>query len=72
MTRREQIWASYYADRGEFDGEARLLYDARSGKIAGSETIFHAPSEPGDGSLWIIVHDNRGGANWRQIPLHVR
>ena len=41
------------------------------GKVDGSEIKYQAPNEIGEGTVWIVVHDNRGGASWVQIPLHV-
>lgn len=71
-TRHEQLWAAYHADIGQIQGDARLLYDALKGKVPGTETKYQAPSDPGDGQLFVVVHDNRGGAAWVTIPLHVR
>ncbi len=70
--RKEQIWADYYADVGQLDGDARLLYDPTSGKVSGSEDKYKAPNDPGDGNLFVVVHDNRGGASWVQLAIHTR
>lgn len=70
--RKEQLWAAYFADIGRFDGDARLLYDATAGKVSGSENVYRAPNEPGQGTMFIVVHDNRGGANWVKLPIFVR
>ncbi len=69
--RKEQVWAAYFANVGQLSGDARLLYDPVRGKVDGSEIKYQAPNEAGDGSLWIVAHDNRGGATWVEIPLHV-
>lgn len=71
-TRKEQVWASYYTTLGKFGSDARLLYDPTSGKVPGTENDYQSPMEVGEGTLWIVVHDNRGGANWLQLPLHVK
>lgn len=68
----EQVWVDYYAQMGQFDSDARLLYDTRAGKVPGSENKYQAPNEPGSGTLFIVAHDNRGGAAWTTMPLHVR
>lgn len=68
----EQIWVAYYSDIGKFDGDARLLFDTRQGRISDSDVTYRAPKEPTDGTLWAVVHDNRGGASWIVVPLHVR
>lgn len=69
---REQIWVAYYSDIGTFDSEARLLFDTREGRISDSDVKFFASKDVADGTLWAVVHDNRGGASWSVLPLHVR
>ncbi len=69
---REQIWVDYYSDVGRFDSDARLLFDTRRGRIDESEVKFRAPKDIADGTLWAVVHDNRGGAAWIALPIHVR
>lgn len=70
--RNEQIWVDYYATLGDFSGDARLLFDPAKGRISESETKYQSPYEPGDGMIFAVVHDNRGGAAWAQFPVHVR
>jgi hypothetical protein len=74
-TTHEEIWASFYTNIGSFSDEARLLYDATTGTI-GDPSVTDAkwtpPTQPGDGFIWIVVHDNRGGASWATIPVHVQ
>ncbi|MBS2019139.1 MAG: hypothetical protein JST00_40100 [Deltaproteobacteria bacterium] len=69
---REQIWAAYYSDVGVFENEARLLFDTRKGRAPDSAVTLRAGYQVVDGSMWIVVHDNRGGASWVVVPLHVR
>jgi hypothetical protein len=69
---REQIWVDYYSDLGRFDSEARLLFDTRVGRVSDSDVKFRAPKIVTDGTLWAVVHDNRRGAAWIVVPLHVR
>lgn len=69
---REQIWVDYYSDIGKFDDGARLLFDTREGRVSDSDVKYRAPKDATDGTLWAVVHDNRGGASWIVVPLHVR
>lgn len=69
---REQIWVRYYSDLGKFDEDARLLFDTRLGRVSDTEGTFRAPKDIVDGTLWAVVHDNRGGAAWIVVPLHIR
>lgn len=69
---REQIWVDYYSDLGDLVSDARLLFDSRAGRAPNSPNKYRAPYEPAEGSIWAVVHDNRGGAAWVVVPLHVR
>ena len=69
---REQIWVDWYSDIGDFSDDARLLFDTKQGRTSESFNKFHAPADPQDGTIWAVVHDNRGGANWVVFPVHVR
>ncbi len=69
---KEEVWAAYYSTGGRFDDDIRILYEPRVGKVDGTATKFQAPQQPGDGMVWIVVHDNRSGATWLPIPLHAR
>ncbi len=68
----EQIWAAYYSDIGELKDDARLLFDSKSGRVSESDVEYRAPYEPSDGTLWAVVHDNRAGAAFVVLPVHVK
>ena len=71
----EQIWADFYSTFGQFDNSARLLYDPATGSLGGpdkTDGAFVPPPVAGDGTIWIVVHDNRGGAAWAAVPVHVK
>lgn len=69
---REQIWVTYYSDMGDLGTDARLLFDSRRGRAPNSPNEYRAPYETMDGTIWAVVHDNRGGTAWAVIPVHVR
>ena len=69
---REQIWASLYSDKRDLEVEARLLFDTTKGRPAKTEVKFKAAAEPGTGTIWVFVHDNRGGAAWLVVPVTVK
>jgi hypothetical protein len=69
---REQIWVTYYTDVGEFENDARLLFDSTKGRVSESDNKYRASNEPRDGTIWAVVHDNRGGAAWVTLPVRVR
>jgi hypothetical protein len=71
---REEIWVDFYSTLGTFGSDARLLYDPSIGSIGKpsvTDDTFDVPSAPGDGLIWMVVHDNRGGASWATVPVHV-
>jgi hypothetical protein len=74
----EEIWADFYASFGSFDDDARLIYDSTQGLLGGpnvTDNKFTPPSTASDagtsGHIWIVVHDNRGGASWVTVPVHL-
>jgi hypothetical protein len=72
---KEEIWADFYSTFGQFTGDASLLYDATKGSIGDpsvTDNQFLPPNDPGNGFIWIVVHDNRGGASWVTIPVEVQ
>jgi hypothetical protein len=71
----EEIWVDFYTTFGELGDEARLLYDSTTGSIGGpstTDTLFQAPSTAGTGTIWMVVHDDRGGASWVTIPVLIK
>lgn len=70
----EQIWAEYFSTFGSFTDDVRLMYDPVTGSLGrpiDTDDQFQPPNQAGDGFLWIVVHDNRGGASWATVPVHV-
>ncbi len=70
--RKEEIWTDYYSTFGSFDADARLVYDPTGGALPDPDGTWHAPDTAGDGTIWIVAHDNRGGASWAMVPVHVQ
>jgi hypothetical protein len=70
----EQIWVDYYATTGSLSDDARLLYDPTIGKVVtgGTAVTFQAPTTPTPGTLWAVVHDNRGGVAWDVVPFVIK
>jgi hypothetical protein len=71
----EEIWADFYSSLGQLSGTTTLLYDATQGSLgapSATDLQFTPPVDPGSGFIWIVVHDNRGGASWVIIPVVVQ
>jgi hypothetical protein len=73
----KQVWADFFATTGTFTSEARLLYDpmatldipnGTNDKYVQPNTTDPAP--PKQNFIWIVVHDDQGGAAWVTVPVH--
>jgi len=69
---REQIWVDYLLTAGKMDKDVAILFDPHTGRLSATEDKLFAPQSAGDYLLWAVVRDNRCGADWLQVPLHVR
>jgi hypothetical protein len=68
----EQIWANYYFTLDQTDSDVKLLFDGRTGRVTGNDVNYIPPDTPGQGRLFVVVHDNRGGASWVDFPVYVK
>ncbi len=71
----EEIWVDFYTTLGTLGDEARLLYDSTTGSAGApsrTDTTFQAPDKPGTGTIWMVVHDNRGGAAFVTLPVVIQ
>ena len=71
----KQVWADFYSTVGTFSSTARLLFDptvtlsipgGTNNKYSAPATLLGAPK---NNLLWIVVHDDQGGADWAIVPL---
>ena len=67
----EQMWLSFFADRGTVSPSVRLLNDSTDGYVTDSGGDYYAPAEPGEDYIWAVSHDNRGGQEWTRIRICV-
>ena len=73
----KQVWADYYTTAGTFTSNARLLYDPMATLQIPDDTNDHyispnsQPPVPAKNFIWIVVHDDQGGADWVTVPLKV-
>jgi hypothetical protein len=69
---KEEIYVDYYATGDVSLADATdILYDPTLGRLSASPTKLTAPNAPAELIFWAVVHDNRGGVSWVQVPLHV-
>jgi hypothetical protein len=73
----KQVWADYYATAGTFKSTARLLYDPMQTLTipSGTDNEYIPPGSdtkrPAKNFVWIVVHDDQGGADWVTVPLQI-
>lgn len=60
---RETLWIDYFADRGDFDSDIKLVNDAVKGPVSDRQVKWIAPPEPGLATLWAVLRDARGGSS---------
>jgi hypothetical protein len=67
----EEIWVDYYSTIGTLSDDAILIFDPINARVVApeQESLTQVTSAQ-NGTLWAVVHDNRGGANWITVPLH--
>ena len=68
----EQVYGLYYYTVDKVEKEGRLLFDPSTGRVAASANNFIAQSVPGNGRVYVVVHDNRGGVTWVDFPVYVK
>ena len=62
----EQVIIEYYATEGVFEYEIKIASDPETGWAA------RKAASGKDLTLWMVVHDDRGGATWTERRVHVR
>jgi hypothetical protein len=62
--RREAITVAWYASRGRFENEQTGLAEPEASSGNFNDNDFIASSEPGPGTLWLVIRDSRGGQSW--------
>jgi hypothetical protein len=68
----EEIWVAYYLSVGSVGDDLILLYDPATGAVPSSADPLAAPTAAAEGVLFAVVHDNRGGVAWAEVPVHYR
>lgn len=69
----EEVWIDYYTTLGSLNGSAILVFDPNNGRIKPPHPEnIQAGSTAQHGSLWAVIHDNRGGASWITVALDAK
>jgi hypothetical protein len=69
---REAIYVDWFTSIGKFSTDRKILFDAYLGRPPKTEIEFTPPEEPSKGKVWAVLHDNRGGTTWLEIPIDIQ
>lgn len=68
---KENIWVEYYVTQGSALGSPALAWDSYLGRV-NDAVAYRPPKAPGEGVLYAVVRDDRGGVSWWQTALHIQ
>jgi hypothetical protein len=71
-TGRETLYVDWFTTLGKFGDNRRTVFDSYRGRPEKTEIELEVPTEAGNGTIWAVLHDNRGGTSWLEVPLVVR
>lgn len=69
---RETIYSDWYVTIGRFEQERRIERDPFTGRPEIPDVLYEPIRSPGKGTLWAVLHDNRGGTSWTSVPIEIR
>jgi hypothetical protein len=70
QARRETVLLSWYSSLGDFDVERTGVAETDR-EASSSQNGWRAPAQPGNGSIWVVIADDRGGVSWQQVHIEV-
>jgi hypothetical protein len=71
----EALWIAYFTSAGQLDGDARMVVDPSSGRASASDVDGQWQIQPGfhgEARVFVVAHDNRGGAAYLSEDVWVR
>lgn len=68
---KETLYVDWYVTLGRFVIPRVIVRDPFAGAPELSNALYEPPRDVGRGVLWAVLHDNRGGVNWIQVPIEV-
>ena len=67
VMRREGMHVAWYATAGNFDSDSTGRDE--SDMTTSSDNVWHAPAQPGNVHIWVVLQDDRGGVGWDSFTL---
>jgi hypothetical protein len=69
---RETIYSDWYVTIGRFRQDRRIERDPFAGRPEVPDILYEPTRHTGKGTLWAVLHDNRGGTSWLSVPIEIR
>jgi hypothetical protein len=69
---RETLYVDWFTSVGKFQTDRKILFDGNLGRTPKSAIDFNPPLGPAKGTVWAVLHDNRGGTTWLEVPIEIR
>jgi hypothetical protein len=70
--RQETIYVDWFTTDGQFRTDRKILFDGNLGRPPKTEIEYAPPPIPGTGTMWAVLHDNRGGTVWQVFPFTIQ
>lgn len=69
---RETLYVDWFTTAGKLAADRKILFDAYLGRPPKTEIDLEPPRDPVRGTIWAVLHDNRGGTTWLEMPLEFK
>jgi hypothetical protein len=68
---RETLYVDWFTSVGKFSTNRTIVFDPFAGRPPKTEIDLEFGGEPRSGKAWAILHDNRGGTSWIEVPIRL-
>jgi hypothetical protein len=68
---RETLYTDWFVTVGRFEHDRHIEIDPFTGRPPLRDVLYEPWRSPGKGTVWVVLHDNRGGATWLSVPIVV-
>jgi hypothetical protein len=68
----ETIYVDWFTTDGQFRSDRKILFDGNLGRPPKTEVEYAPPPTPLTGTMWAVLHDNRGGTMWQAFPFTIQ
>lgn len=69
---RETLYTDWFVTLGRYTEDRRIEFDPFAGRPEVPNILYEPPRQPGNGILWAVFHDNRGGTTWSSAPIIIQ